>query len=111
MVEPPEPTRRSEPVWLEPYPDVVLDELVDSAPGPHARYETRETVGLAFVTALQHLPPRQRAVLVLRYYEDLSEQQTADALGCRPGTVKSQAAAALASGFPRNAAKSRRSRS
>jgi RNA polymerase sigma-70 factor (sigma-E family) len=42
------------------------------------------------------LPPRQRAVLVLRYYEDLSEQQIADVLGCRPGTVKSQAAAALA---------------
>jgi RNA polymerase sigma-70 factor (sigma-E family) len=47
--------------------------------------------------AVSALPPRQRAVLVLRYYEDLSEQQIADALGCRPGTVKSQAAAALAS--------------
>jgi RNA polymerase sigma factor (sigma-70 family) len=48
-------------------------------------------------TAISTLPPRQRAVLVLRYYEDLSEQQIADALGCRPGTVKSQASAALAS--------------
>jgi RNA polymerase sigma-70 factor (sigma-E family) len=47
--------------------------------------------------AVSDLPPRQRAVLVLRYYEDLSEQQIAEALGCRPGTVKSQAAAALAS--------------
>jgi RNA polymerase sigma-70 factor (sigma-E family) len=47
--------------------------------------------------ALSTLPARQRAVLVLRYYEDLSEQQIADALGCRPGTVKSQASAALAS--------------
>jgi RNA polymerase sigma-70 factor (sigma-E family) len=46
--------------------------------------------------AIITLPPRQRAVLVLRYYEDLSEQQIADALGCRPGTVKSQASAALA---------------
>lgn len=46
-------------------------------------------------SAVSALPPRQRAVLVLRYYEDLSEQQIADALGCRPGTVKSQAAAAL----------------
>jgi RNA polymerase sigma-70 factor (sigma-E family) len=46
--------------------------------------------------AIATLPPRQRAVLVLRYYEDLSEQQIADALGCRPGTVKSQASAALA---------------
>ena len=45
--------------------------------------------------AISSLPPRQRAVLVLRYYEDLSEQQIADALGCRPGTVKSQASAAL----------------
>jgi RNA polymerase sigma-70 factor (sigma-E family) len=47
--------------------------------------------------ALATLPPRQRAVLVLRYYEDLSEQQIADAMGCRPGTVKSQASAALSS--------------
>jgi RNA polymerase sigma-70 factor (sigma-E family) len=45
--------------------------------------------------AVQSLPPRQRAVVVLRYYEDLSERQIADALGCRPGTVKSQASAAL----------------
>jgi RNA polymerase sigma-70 factor (sigma-E family) len=45
--------------------------------------------------AIATLPPRQRAVLVLRYYEDLSEQQIADALGCRPGTVKSQASAAI----------------
>jgi RNA polymerase sigma-70 factor (sigma-E family) len=47
--------------------------------------------------AVQALPPRQRAVVVLRYYEDLTEQEIADVLGCRPGTVKSQASAALAS--------------
>jgi RNA polymerase sigma-70 factor (sigma-E family) len=47
--------------------------------------------------AVLALPPRQRAVLVLRYYEDLTEQEIADALGCRPGTVKSQASDALAS--------------
>jgi RNA polymerase sigma-70 factor (ECF subfamily) len=63
---PPEPTRRSEPLWLQPYPDVLLDDLPDAAPGPEARYESREAVALAFVAGLQRLPPRQRAVLVLR---------------------------------------------
>lgn len=62
----PEPTRMSEVVWLEPYPDVLLDRLADTSAGPEARYETREAISLAFVTALQVLPPRQRAVLVLR---------------------------------------------
>jgi RNA polymerase sigma-70 factor (TIGR02960 family) len=63
----PEPTGRStEPVWLQPYPDALLDGVPDDAPGPDARYETREAVSLAFVAALQQLPPRQRAVLVLR---------------------------------------------
>jgi len=61
-----EPTRRGEPVWLEPYPDVLLDDIPDAAPGPEARYETREAMELAFVVGLQHLPPQQRAVLVLR---------------------------------------------
>ena len=62
----PEPTRRSDPSWLEPYPDVLLDALPAIAPGPEARYEARESVSLAFLAALQRLPPRQRAVLVLR---------------------------------------------
>jgi RNA polymerase sigma-70 factor (TIGR02960 family) len=62
----PEPTRLSEVVWLEPYPDVLLDGLQDTPPGPEARYEAREAISLAFVTAVQLLPPRQRAVLVLR---------------------------------------------
>ncbi len=62
----PEPTGPStEPVWLQPYPGVLLDGVPDDAPGPDARYETREAVSLAFVAALQQLPPRQRAVLVL----------------------------------------------
>jgi len=64
--EPPRPTRFVEPLWLEPYPDTMLDELPDASAGPEARYETKEAVGLAFVSGLQQLPPRQRAVLVLR---------------------------------------------
>ena len=72
----PEPTRWSEPVWLEPYPDVLLEGIPDEAPGPEARYETKETIALAFIVGLQHLPPQQRAVLVLR-----------DVLGYRAGEV------------------------
>jgi RNA polymerase sigma-70 factor (TIGR02960 family) len=60
-----EPTRRSEPVWLEPYPDVLLDDIPDRSAGPAARYEARESIELSFIVALQHLPPRQRAALVL----------------------------------------------
>jgi len=64
--EPPTPTRHGEFLWLEPYPDALLEGVADAAPGPEARYETHETIALAFVTALQRLPPRQRAALVLR---------------------------------------------
>jgi RNA polymerase sigma-70 factor (ECF subfamily) len=62
----PEPTRIGEVTWFEPYPDVLLEGLADAAPGPEARYEAREAISVAFVTALQLLPPRQRAVLILR---------------------------------------------
>ncbi len=63
----PEPTGAGDaPPWLEPYPDALLDRLVDQRPGPEARYETTEAISLAFITALQLLPPRQRATLVLR---------------------------------------------
>ncbi len=65
-VELPEPTRRAEPVWLQPFPDALLDDIPDQAPGPETRYEARESIELAFITALQLLPPRQRVVLVLR---------------------------------------------
>ena len=72
----PEPTRHGEMLWLEPYPDVLLDGLADGGAGPEARYEAKEAIALAFVTAAQHLPPRQRAVLMLR-----------DVLGFRAGEV------------------------
>jgi RNA polymerase sigma-70 factor (TIGR02960 family) len=62
----PEPSRRTEPTWYEPCPDALLEDLPDTAPGPEARYEARESLALAFVAGLQRLPPRQRAVLVLR---------------------------------------------
>jgi RNA polymerase sigma-70 factor (TIGR02960 family) len=65
-VQPPEPTRLGEVVWLEPYPDALLEGAIDVPPGPEARYEQTESISLAFVTALQVLPPRQVAVLLLR---------------------------------------------
>jgi RNA polymerase sigma-70 factor (ECF subfamily) len=63
---PPEPTRLGEVTWLEPYPDGLLEGLPAAEPGPEARYEAREAISLAFITAVQRLPPRQRAVLILR---------------------------------------------
>ena len=65
-LEPPEPTRLGELLWLEPYPDAMLEGLADRAPGPAARYEASESISLAFIVALQLLPPRQRAALILR---------------------------------------------
>jgi RNA polymerase sigma-70 factor (TIGR02960 family) len=65
-VQPPEPTRIGEVVWLVPLPDAFLEGAVDAAPGPEARYQQTESISLAFVTALQLLPPRQLAVVVLR---------------------------------------------
>ena len=64
--EPPVPTPRDEAVWLQPFPDALLEGAVDVPPGPEARYEQTEAISLAFVTALQLLPPRQVAVLILR---------------------------------------------
>jgi RNA polymerase sigma-70 factor (TIGR02960 family) len=62
---PPTPTRYGEVPWLQPFPDALLD-VPDPAPGPEAVIELREATSLAFVTALQLLPPRQRAVVILR---------------------------------------------
>src|SRR5262249_31336133 len=65
-VEPPEPTRLGEVVWLQPFPDALLEGAIDVPLGPEARYEQTESISLAFVTALQVLPPRQLAVPTLR---------------------------------------------
>jgi RNA polymerase sigma-70 factor (TIGR02960 family) len=78
--EPPPPTRFRDPEWLEPYPDALLEEHPDQTPGPEARYETRETIGLAFIAALQHLPPYQRAVLVLRDVHGYRAREVAEML-------------------------------
>ena len=92
MTESPEPTRRTEPVWLEPYPDVLLDDLPDDSAGPAARYEARESVELAFIVALQNLPPRQRAVLVLRDVLGFRTDEVADMLDATQASVKGPAA-------------------
>ena len=76
MTQMPDPTRYGEAIWLQPYPDTLLEGIPDDAPGPQARYETKEAIALAFIVGLQHLPPQQRAVLVLR-----------DVLGYRAGEV------------------------
>jgi RNA polymerase sigma-70 factor, ECF subfamily len=65
---------------LQPYPDRLLDELEEPAPGPDARYEQREAIQLALVTALQLLPPKQRAVLILRDVLGWSAKETAETL-------------------------------
>jgi RNA polymerase sigma-70 factor (TIGR02960 family) len=86
--DPPEPTRVGEPTWLAPYPDVLLEGIIDASPGPDARYETRETVELAFIAALQHLPPRQRAALVLRDVLGFHAAEVADMLDSSVESVK-----------------------
>lgn len=77
----PEGRPSTEIAWLGPYPDFVLKGIADTAPGPDARYEMRESVRLAFVAAIQHLPPRQRAVLLLRDVLGWTSAETARTLG------------------------------
>jgi RNA polymerase sigma-70 factor, ECF subfamily len=88
-VTPPEPTRLGEATWLEPYPDSYLEGVADSAAGPEARYELRESIALAFVTGLQHLPARQRAVLVLRDVLGLRAAEAAEMLETSEASVNS----------------------
>ena len=96
-VEPPEPTRLGEVVWLEPYPDVLLEGAVDMPLGPEARYEQTEAISLAFVTALQVLPARQRAVLILREVLGYHAGEVADMLDSTVESVNSALKRARAS--------------
>jgi RNA polymerase sigma-70 factor (ECF subfamily) len=79
-VEPPEPTRLGEVVWLEPIPETLIGGAIDVELGPDARYERTESISLAFVTALQLLPPRQLAVLILRDVLGFPANEVADML-------------------------------
>ena len=85
---PPVPTRMAETTWLEPYPDALLEGIIDATPGPEARYETRETIELAFIAALQALPPRQRAALLLRDVLGFHAAEVADILSGSEDSVK-----------------------
>jgi RNA polymerase sigma-70 factor (TIGR02960 family) len=103
MTEMPEPTRYGEPIWLQPYPDVLLEGIPDRAPGPEALYETKEAVALAFIAGLQHLPPQQRAVLVLRDVLGFRAAEVAETLDTTEASVNSllrRARAAFESRLP-----------
>jgi RNA polymerase sigma-70 factor (ECF subfamily) len=96
-VEPPEPTGFGEVVWLEPYPDALLEGALGAPLGPEARYERSEAISLAFVTALQLLPPRQLAVLVLRDVLGFHAREVADMLDASVESVTSALKRARAS--------------
>jgi RNA polymerase sigma-70 factor, ECF subfamily len=99
----PEGGPSTEIAWLEPYPDAALDAVADAAPGPDARYEIREAVQLAFVAAIQQLPPRQRAILILRDVLGWSAAETAQLLDASVASVNSalqRARATLETRFP-----------
>src|SRR5207245_5609833 len=99
-VEPPEPTRLGEVVWLEPFPDALLEGATGVPPGPETRYEQTESMSLAFVTALQVLPPRQLAVLILRDVLGFHANEVAGMLDSTVGSVNSALKRARA-GLPR----------
>src|SRR5437016_6579048 len=96
-VEPPEPTRLGEVVWLQPFPDALLEGAAGGPLGPEARYEQTESISLAFVTALQVLPPRQLAVLILRDVLGFRASEVADMLEVTVESVTSALKRARAS--------------
>jgi RNA polymerase sigma-70 factor (TIGR02960 family) len=79
----------AEPAWLEPYPDAWLEDLPDTAPGPEARYDSREAIELAFVVALQQLSPRERAAVVLKDVLGFRSTETAELLDASQASVNS----------------------
>lgn len=85
----PDPTRRGEITWLQPYPDDLLEGVPDTAPGPEARYQCAEAVELAFVAGLQRMPPRQTATLVLRDVLGFESHEVASMLNTSQTAVKS----------------------
>jgi RNA polymerase sigma-70 factor (TIGR02960 family) len=94
----PAPSGSNEITWLQPYPDRLLDALADDDPGPEAQVERNEAVTLAFVTALQLLSPRARAVLILRDVLGFSAREAASTLDMTEDAVAmtlSRARAAL----------------
>ena len=104
---PPAPTRRDEITWLQPFPDALLESIADTSPGPEARYHATEAVELAFVVALQRMPPRQAAALVLRDVLGFSAGEVAGLLDTSPTAVKGivqRARAALDRDRPRRPA-------
>jgi RNA polymerase sigma-70 factor (TIGR02960 family) len=96
-VEPPEPTRLGEVVWLEPFPDALFEGAIDVPLGPEARYAQTESISLAFVTALQVLPPRQLAVVILRDVLGFHASEVADMLDSTVDSVNSALKRARAS--------------
>jgi RNA polymerase sigma-70 factor (TIGR02960 family) len=101
--DPPEPAGLSEVPWLEPFPDLLFEQVADPTPGPESRYEGSESISLAFVTALQLLGPRQRAALVLRDVLGFRAQEAADILDTTVESVTSALKRARAT-LRRNAA-------
>src|SRR5438046_3838856 len=87
--EAPVPTPRDEAVWLQPFPDQLLEGAIDWPLGPEARYEQSEAISLAFVAALQLLPPRQLAVLILRDVLGFHASEVADMLEVTVQSVNS----------------------
>jgi RNA polymerase sigma-70 factor (ECF subfamily) len=102
-VEPPEPTRLGEVFWLEPFPDLLLADISDPSLNHEAQVEENEAISLAFITALQLLPPQQRVALVLCDVLDFPAKEAASMIGATQQALSSalkRARATLAREMP-----------